>query len=113
MCLDNLWMTLEHDRGSNTPSQVHDLVCVKMGSSRLDHGIDKSEGEGIKVIRDIGKIFIVLGVCFRCRSVGRPDGVWLGDVCWCSRPCWQFPDAIDIRVGIVCVNTLTSGSIDP
>ncbi len=113
MCLDNLWITLEHDRGINTPSQVHDLACVKMGSSRLDQGIDRSEGEGIEVTRDERKIFTVLGVCLRRRSGERLDGVWPGDVCWRSRPCWPCPDATDIRIGVVRCDTLTSGSFDP
>ena len=81
MCLDNLWITLEHDRGINTPSQVHDLACVKMGSSRLDQGIYRSEGEGIEVTRDERKIFTVSGVCLHCRSGKRLDGIWPGDVC--------------------------------
>ena len=109
MCLDNLWITLARDRGISTPSQVRDLAFAKMGSSLL--GSSENGGEGIKVTRE--KKFTVSGVCHRCISGERLDGVWPGDVCWHSPPCRLCPDATDIRIGVVRCDTLTSGSIDP
>ena len=76
-------------------------------------GIDRSEGDGIEVTRDEGKI-TVSGVCLsHKRNCGWFDGVWLGDVCWHSPPCWQCRGATDIRIGAVRGDTLTSGSVDP
>ena len=79
----------------------------------MDQGIDRSEGEGIEVTIDERKIFTGSGVCLRRRNGGRFDGVWQGDVCWHSPPCWLCLDTTDIRIGTVPGDTLTSGSVDP
>ncbi len=110
--MDNLWITLG-DRGINTPLQVHDLAFVKKGSSRLDQGIDRSEGDGIRELIELRGRLIDVEEYPECRTVGRLGGVLLDDVCCCSRRDCECRDAKDRGTGVGHCSILATGNVGP
>ncbi len=107
--------THHRDRGINTLLQVHDLACVKMGSSRLDQGIDRSEGDGNRVLTKQKEVSLtrksILNVEWSdCLVV---FCVLLDDVCCCSlRNCYCH-DARDRGTGVERDDILATGNVGP